>query len=230
MVLDETRHYIHKAQAFLAKTEGEPGDFVETALRDWQKAQSLTEPHTFVMQIGRSHGSALWAVLAIELTSASKAFQASRPTIQCTIPLHEGTKPYADHEKGIPWMARANRKALLDLETDASPARVDAVKAYGAMSLMHNATYGPFHASTSGGGYGDFSLHISEAQWTVFPDSFTIAFAQTRGRNELSVARTNLFVASALYGSITLEETFSFSFMPADRDLLVREAAPISAS
>lgn len=230
MARDESIHFIHKAHAFLAKTEGEPEDFVEIALRDWQKAQSLTEPHTFVMQIGRSHGSALWGILAIELTSASKAFQASRPTVQCTIPLYEGTREYQAHEKGIPWMAQANRQTLLGLETSAQPGAVDAVKAYGAMGLMHNATYGPFRASTSGGGYGDFSLHISEEKWSVFPDSFTIAFAQTRGRNDLSIARTNLYVATALFGSITLEETFPFTFMPADRDYLVRQEAPISAS
>lgn len=221
----ETAFYIRKAQAFLAATERQPNDPTELALQDWLRAQSLDKPERFVVQIGRAHGSGLWGILSVDLVSSHREFYASRPTLNCIIPLHEGTRIYQDHEMGIPWMAKANRNSLLKLDAGAHPQEVDAGVAYEAMGLFHDEHYGPFHASTSGGGQGDMSLHISEADWSVFPESFIHAFAASQGASH-ALARSNLFVAAALFGSLKLEETLPLSIVAADRTDLVRADAP----
>ncbi len=222
MAIQDTDEYLQKAQEFLARQTRETADQVEIALQGWAYAQSLYEQGKFIVKVGRTQGSSLWGVVDVEVSGVRESI---KPHIGIRIPLFEGNREYRYYEKGIPWMARSNRIKLVGTASSLSADTLDAVQAYKAMGMEFGGKYGPFHASSSGGGQGDFCLHISEATWSVFPPSFTKAFQAVQGPHH-QLEELNLHIASALFGKTAMEQYVPLVFAPSDRRLLIMETPP----
>lgn len=222
MASQDTDAYLHSAQEFLLRQDRTADNETEYALQRWAYGQSLHKHDTFLVQIGQRPETALWGIVEIE---TGGPFYSIKPRIACRIPLYEGNREYEYVVKGVPWMSRSNRAKIAQTSSSFRPDKLSANQAFCAIGIEFGGTYGPLQASTSGGGQGDLMLFISDAQWSVFPPSFTKAFQAVQGpKHELE--KKNLYVASALFGATAMEQYMPFSFTPVDRHLMIMDAPP----